>query len=158
MVARFLVEARPVNQIRHKNIVDIFSFGSLDDGRQHCIMELLEGVTLEEHLDQSGKLEPKEALPILRRVARALDAAHAAGIAHRDLEPDDVFLVTDEDGVAPKLLEGPRRRRGGAVRIERFEYPLAHACQGIPAAAAAAEGAAGIIPPHPSSRSTRQGT
>lgn len=104
-VSRFLSEARAVNQIRHKHIVDIFSFGSLDDGRQYFIMELLEGKTLKAYFKERGALAPDEALPILRRIARALDAAHKAGIAHRDLKPDNVFLVFDEDGTFPKLLD-----------------------------------------------------
>ncbi|MDI1480800.1 serine/threonine-protein kinase [Polyangium sp. y55x31] len=106
MVSRFVAEARAVNQIRHRGIIDIFSFGKLEDGRQYYIMELLEGMTLEGYLRQRGRLRPSEALPILRQIARALDAAHAAGIAHRDLKPENVYLVFDEDGsVFPKLLD-----------------------------------------------------
>ncbi|MRG96586.1 serine/threonine-protein kinase [Polyangium spumosum] len=106
MVSRFIAEARAVNQIRHRGIIDIFSFGKLDDGRQYYIMELLEGSTLEAYIRERGRLRPAEALPILRQVARALDAAHAAGIAHRDLKPENVYLVFDEDGsVFPKLLD-----------------------------------------------------
>jgi len=106
MVSRFIAEARAVNQIRHRGIIDIFSFGKLEDGRQYYIMELLEGMTLEAYLRERGRIRPSEALPILRGIARALDAAHAAGIAHRDLKPENVYLVFDEDGsVFPKLLD-----------------------------------------------------
>jgi eukaryotic-like serine/threonine-protein kinase len=106
IVSRFIAEARAVNQIRHRNIIDIFSFGVLDDGRQYYVMELLEGLTLDAHLRERGRLEPGEAIPILAKIARALDAAHAAGIAHRDLKPENVFLVHDEDaGLFPKLLD-----------------------------------------------------
>ena len=106
MVSRFIAEARAVNQIRHRGIIDIFAFGKLDDGRQYYIMELLEGLTLEAYLRQHGRLRPAEALPILRQIARALDAAHAAGIAHRDLKPENVFIVFDDDRtVFPKLLD-----------------------------------------------------
>jgi eukaryotic-like serine/threonine-protein kinase len=106
MVSRFVSEARAVNQIRHRGIIDIFAFGKLDDGRQYYIMELLEGKTLEEYLRERGRLRPAEALPILRQIGRALDAAHTAGIAHRDMKPENVFLVFDEDGtVMPKLLD-----------------------------------------------------
>jgi serine/threonine-protein kinase len=106
MVSRFISEARAVNQIRHRNIIDIFSFGSLEDGRQYFVMELLEGMPLDGYLKQRGRLPPEDALPILRSVARALDAAHAAGIAHRDLKPENVFLsFDDEGGIFPKLLD-----------------------------------------------------
>ncbi|MCA9625131.1 MAG: protein kinase, partial [Myxococcales bacterium] len=68
-------------------------------------MELLEGKTLEQRLE-GEPLGLEEALTILRRVARALDAAHAAGIAHRDLKPENVYLTYDEEGeVRPKLLD-----------------------------------------------------
>jgi len=105
VAARFIDEARAANQIRHKGIIDIFAFGALADGRQYFVMELLEGASLEEHLRASGPLRPEHAIPILRGVARAVDAAHAAGIAHRDLKPDNVFLVRSEDGVQTKLLD-----------------------------------------------------
>jgi serine/threonine-protein kinase len=106
IVSRFVDEARAVNKIRHRNIIDIFSFGKLDDGRQYYVMELLEGTPLDVYLRQRGRLPPEEALPILQKVARALDAAHASGIAHRDLKPENVFLVFDEDGgIFPKLLD-----------------------------------------------------
>ncbi len=106
MVSRFIAEARAVNQIRHRNIIDIFSFGKLEDGRQYYVMELLEGMTLDRFVKQEGRVSPEVAIPILRGIARALDAAHAAGIAHRDLKPENVFLVFDEDGgIFPKLLD-----------------------------------------------------
>jgi serine/threonine-protein kinase len=105
MVSRFIAEARAVNQIRHRNIVDIFSFGVFKDGRQYYVMELLEGAPFDQHLSENGPLPPAEALPILERVARALDAAHGAGIVHRDLKPANVFLATDEGARFPKLLD-----------------------------------------------------
>ena len=106
MVSRFVSEARAVNQIRHRNIIDIFSFGQLDDGRAYYIMEFLDGLPLDEYLDERGRLTLGEAIPILRAVARALDAAHAKGIAHRDLKPENIFLGKDDDGsLFPKLLD-----------------------------------------------------
>jgi serine/threonine-protein kinase len=106
MVSRFIAEARAVNQIRHRNIIDIFSFGSLEDGRQYYVMELLEGMPCDRYIEQRGRLSPEDAIPILRGIARALDAAHATGIAHRDLKPENIYLVFDDDGgVFPKLLD-----------------------------------------------------
>lgn len=106
IVSRFIAEARAVNQIRHKNIIDIFSFGQLPDGRHYHIMELLSGTMLDEHLKTKGRLEVPETIAILQALARALDAAHAAGIAHRDLKPANVFLGHEDDGKPfPKLLD-----------------------------------------------------
>jgi serine/threonine-protein kinase len=106
LVSRFIAEARAVNQIRHRNIIDIFSFGKLEDGRHYYVMEHLKGVNLAEHLRRRGRLSLAEAVEILRPIADALDAAHAAGIIHRDVKPANVFLATDFDGTRlPKLLD-----------------------------------------------------
>ncbi|MBI4955306.1 MAG: serine/threonine protein kinase [Myxococcales bacterium] len=106
MVSRFISEARAANKIRSANIIDIFGFGALDDGRHYYIMELCEGLTLEQRLRDFGPLAPPLAVAVLRGVARALDAAHEAGIVHRDLKPDNVFITFDDDGKpAVKLLD-----------------------------------------------------
>ncbi|MEO6771728.1 MAG: serine/threonine-protein kinase [Kofleriaceae bacterium] len=111
MVSRFIAEARSVNQIRHRHIIDIFLFGHLEDGRNYYVMEYLDGEPLDARLDRDQRLGLADALPILRGIARALDAAHAKGVTHRDLKPENVFLVhepTDEQGgheVWPKLLD-----------------------------------------------------
>jgi serine/threonine protein kinase len=106
MVSRFIAEARAVNQIRHRNIIDIFAFGQLADGRQYYVMELLDGVPFDRYLASNKRLTIAQALPILRGITRALDAAHAKGILHRDLKPENIYLVFDEDGgVQAKLLD-----------------------------------------------------
>lgn len=107
VVSRFIAEARAVNQIRHKNIIDIFSFGQIEDGRHYHVMELLEGETLDVYVRrQGGRVGITDLIPIMRGLGRALDAAHASGIAHRDLKPANVFLGHDEEGRAfPKLLD-----------------------------------------------------
>ncbi len=106
MVSRFVAEARAVNQIRHRNIIDIFSFGQLEDGRHYYMMEYLDGEPLDRRIKRLGRISLAEAVPILRGLARALDAAHVKGIAHRDLKAENVFLGVDADGaVFPKLLD-----------------------------------------------------
>ncbi|NUP07020.1 MAG: serine/threonine protein kinase [Polyangiaceae bacterium] len=107
MVSRFIAEARAVNQIRHRNIIDIFAFGVLPDGRHYYVMEFLEGVSLETHLrSHGGRLAVADALAILRPLARALHAAHARGIAHRDIKPENVLLTFGDEGeTLPKLLD-----------------------------------------------------
>lgn len=101
LVRRFVDEARAVNRIGHENIIDIFSFGQLSDGRQYFIMEYLQGATLAERQDQ-GDLQPAEIPPILAQVCDALDAAHAKQIIHRDLKPENIWIATSSRG-APKV-------------------------------------------------------
>ena len=107
MVSRFKAEARAVNQIGHRGIIDIFEFGVLPDGRHYYVMEHLDGVPLDEFLKQKGRLSLEEALPFLASIARALDAAHAKGVAHRDLKPENVFLTHNASGEVEeaKLLD-----------------------------------------------------
>ncbi|HTL39166.1 MAG TPA: protein kinase [Kofleriaceae bacterium] len=101
-VARFVAEARAVGKLSHPGIVDVFDFGQLADGRQFCVMELIRGKTLRDVLRERGRLTLDDALPILTSIADAIDAAHAAKIAHRDLKPDNVFVL-DAGGV--KLID-----------------------------------------------------
>jgi serine/threonine-protein kinase len=104
-VERFVQEARSVNQIGHPNIVDIFSFGNLPDGRCYFVMEWLRGQSLRDRLRKTP-LPISDSLSIIETVAIALEAAHEKGIVHRDLKPDNIFLV-DVKGTAPtvKLLD-----------------------------------------------------
>ncbi|MBK7074000.1 MAG: serine/threonine protein kinase [Myxococcales bacterium] len=120
-VERFLGEARAVNQIGHPNIVDVFSFGALPDGRRYFAMEWLHGESLAGRLDRDGGLPLVEALPILDQVVAALAAAHERGIVHRDLKPDNVFLC-EVRGEAPrvKLLDfGIAKLVGEPLGIKR---------------------------------------
>lgn len=97
LVRRFLNEARAVAQAQHPGIVDIFDFGTSEDGVLYLVMDLLEGETLAERLRRDGKLDEALALAIAAQMAAALAAAHAAGIVHRDLKPSNVFLVPAAD-------------------------------------------------------------
>jgi serine/threonine-protein kinase len=89
--ARFVREARAVNVVDHPNVIDVFNFGRLDDGRMYLMMDLVDGKSLRRVL-QDGELPVGEALDILGQIADALDAAHAKGVIHRDLKPDNVML------------------------------------------------------------------
>ncbi len=105
VVSRFIAEARAVNRIRHRNIIDIFSFGTHEE-QPYFVMELLEGETLGELIDKRGAIPFPEAWPIIEGVADALDAAHAAEITHRDLKPDNIFVARDRKGPRyAKLLD-----------------------------------------------------
>ncbi len=111
-VERLLHEAKVVNQIKHRGIINIFGAGSLPDGRQYLVMEYLEGETLEHRLEREGRLKPEVVVPILDEVLAALGAAHDAGIVHRDLKPANVFLIKQSDGRPwVKLLDFGLARR-----------------------------------------------
>ena len=93
---RMLLEAKVVNQVGHPNIVDIFETGLLEDGRPYIVMERLAGQSLAVRADE-GKLLPDQVIAILLQVCDALIAAHAAGVIHRDLKLDNVFLSDNPD-------------------------------------------------------------
>ncbi len=105
-VARFFQEAKAVNKIRHRNIVDVTDFVELEDGTTFIIMELLEGASLGKLYRTHGSMETPRLLAILAQVCDALDAAHSVGIVHRDLKPDNIFVVGDgAGGELAKLLD-----------------------------------------------------
>jgi len=105
-VLRFISEAQAVNQIRNRHIIDVFSFGKLNDGRHFYVMDLLDGAPLDRWLKLQGRVEVATALALLTPIAEALDLAHAAGIVHRDLKPQNIFLAWDQGGeTIPKLLD-----------------------------------------------------
>jgi eukaryotic-like serine/threonine-protein kinase len=124
-VQRFIEEARSASQIRHRHIVDIFSFGTLPNGQYFYVMDLLEGAPLDRYLEQHGKFAPELALPLLRPVANAIDALHNASIVHRDLKPGNIFLAWESNGeVVPKLLDF------GLVKL--LSNPVVHTASGVP--------------------------
>jgi eukaryotic-like serine/threonine-protein kinase len=93
-VERFITEARSVNQIGHPNIVDIFAFGTMPDGRNYYVMDLLVGESLRTRLKRTTALHVSEAAHVVDEIASALIAAHSKGIIHRDLKPDNIFMMS----------------------------------------------------------------
>ncbi|MEZ4363093.1 MAG: serine/threonine-protein kinase [Kofleriaceae bacterium] len=103
-VARFFQEARTVNRARHRNIVDVTDFIELDDGTTFIIMELLTGQSL--GVWARGGIAVPRALGVLAQICEGLGAAHAVGVVHRDLKPDNVIITsTPEGGDLVKLLD-----------------------------------------------------
>src|SRR5215471_4632505 len=93
MIDLFLEEARTVARIGHENVIDIFYGGRSPDGFVFLAMEYLEGVDLGEVLRREGTLRWDRARKILLQIAGALGAVHQHGIVHRDVKPDNVFLI-----------------------------------------------------------------
>jgi serine/threonine protein kinase len=94
---RFVEEARAVNRIGHPNIIDIFAFGQLEDGRQYFVMEYLYGETLADLLEREPPSE-RELCTLLAQAAEALEAAHGERIVHRDLKPENLWVARPRHG------------------------------------------------------------
>jgi len=92
-VQRFFSEARAVNCINHENIIEVSDFIESSTGPSFYIMELLTGFDLRTLEDREGVLPLRRALDIALQVARGVGAAHDAGVIHRDLKPDNIFLI-----------------------------------------------------------------
>jgi serine/threonine-protein kinase len=104
-VARLLQEARLASSIGHENIVDVTDFGTTDDGRSFVVMEFLEGEALSQLVMREAPLPVERSLRIARQVASALGAAHAKGIYHRDVKPENVYLVRRGEADFVKVVD-----------------------------------------------------
>lgn len=91
---RFVQESRTVARLRHPHIVAVYSAGEAD-GLLYFVMEFVPGESLRDRLTREGRLAEAEAVPILRDIALALDYAHAQGLVHRDVKPENVLLDRD---------------------------------------------------------------
>jgi serine/threonine-protein kinase len=106
MAERFAREARATSLIDHPNVVRVNDFGRAQAGELYLVMELLAGKPLTAELMAKQKLEPDAALALAGQILRGLEAAHAEGVVHRDLKPDNVFLATVPSGAqVVKLLD-----------------------------------------------------
>jgi serine/threonine protein kinase len=105
VVARLEQEARLASSIGHEHIIDITDFGQTDDGRTFVVMEFLEGESLAECLHREGPLPEARILDIAKQVGSALNAAHAKGVVHRDVKPENVFLIRRGDKDYVKVVD-----------------------------------------------------
>ena len=109
--ARFLNEARAVNLIKHPSIVDIYEVGKTADGAGFMVMEFLEGQTLASRLAVRTRSAPNHIPNVVRtgkQLAAAIAIAHRHGVIHRDLKPDNIFIVPDSEvpgGERAKILD-----------------------------------------------------
>jgi len=97
-VARFEREAAAASQVKSPHVVQTFDHGLTAGGLPYIVMELLEGEELGDYLDKHRRMPPKEVVSLVTQLGRALDKAHAKGIVHRDIKPNNIFLTGGEGG------------------------------------------------------------
>jgi eukaryotic-like serine/threonine-protein kinase len=101
---RLLREARAAARLRHEAIVRATDFGA-HDGRPYLVLEHLEGQTLEAYVRGNGAIDAIDAARLMLPLLDGLDTAHRAGVVHRDIKPDNIFLTSTATGILPKLLD-----------------------------------------------------
>lgn len=93
-IRKFRTEAQSAAGLAHPNIVNVYDVGD-DKGVHFIVMELVEGITLKEYINKKGKMSVREATSIAIQVSMGLEAAHANGIVHRDVKPQNIIISTD---------------------------------------------------------------
>ncbi|MEZ4228828.1 MAG: serine/threonine-protein kinase [Polyangiaceae bacterium] len=111
---RFMLEAQSSAALRSTHIVQVFDFGVVD-GVPYIAMELLHGESLADRLERVQRLGVNDTARIMTEVSRAVSLAHSAGVIHRDLKPDNIFLVQEAHGEVAKVLDfGIAKVTGGS--------------------------------------------
>jgi serine/threonine protein kinase len=105
MAERFRREAQAAARLKHPNAVTIYDFGVSAEGLLYLVMELAEGESLRQMIEQQGAIAPETAAEIINQVCAALDEAHRQHIVHRDLKPDNVIVATTSRGWRVKVLD-----------------------------------------------------
>ena len=142
VVQRFFQEAKAVNRIGNDHIVEIHDFGVTPEGDHFYIMEYLEGRTLASVLAKEKTVDVMRALHIGAQIANALAAAHAAGVIHRDLKPDNIMLMPRmgdpefvkvlDFGLAKMFAEGSAVKTAAGVLLGTPQYMSPEACESKP--------------------------
>src|SRR5215510_7444209 len=139
-VQRFYNEAKACSRLQHPNTIRMFDFGQTSDGRLFMTMEFLDGVSLRAALQQ-GPLAPQRVVKILIQCCASLAEAHSIGIIHRDIKPDNVFLLNMAgspdfvkllDFSVAKLLEGDRLKTQAGVVFGTPQYMSPEQGRGLP--------------------------
>ena len=139
-VQRFYNEAKACSRLQHPNTIRMFDFGQTADQRLFMTMEFLDGVSLREAL-QNGPLAPHRVVKILIQCCASLAEAHSLGIIHRDIKPDNVFLLNMAgspdfvkllDFSVAKLLEGDRMKTQAGVVFGTPQYMSPEQVRGLP--------------------------
>jgi serine/threonine-protein kinase len=105
VVTRFQREAETASTLSHPNVIGVYDVNRTHDGRPYIVCEMLEGEELGDYLERAGKLPVGPAVRIVRQVCHALGDAHAHGIVHRDVKPENVFLTGDPEAPLAKVID-----------------------------------------------------
>lgn len=139
-VQRFYNEAKACSRLQHPNTIRMFDFGQTSDARLFMTMEFLDGMSLRAALQQ-GPLAPQRVIKILIQCCASLAEAHSIGIIHRDIKPDNVFLLNMAgspdfvkllDFSVAKLLEGDRMKTQAGVVFGTPQYMSPEQGRGLP--------------------------
>jgi serine/threonine-protein kinase len=139
-VQRFYNEAKACSRLQHPNTIRMFDFGQTQDGRLFMTMEFLDGVSLRDAL-QPGPIAAQRVVKILIQCCASLAEAHAIGIIHRDIKPDNVFLLNMAgspdfvkllDFSVAKLMEGARMKTQAGVVFGTPQYMSPEQGRGLP--------------------------
>lgn len=105
-VERFRREAEATSRLKHNAIASVHDFGILPDGRPFMVMEFLSGQSLGAIIDSEGRLSESRVLPLFIECCDALRYAHRKGLLHRDIKPDNIYIIRDIDGAEhAKILD-----------------------------------------------------
>ena len=140
-VRKFRSEAQAAAGLMHPNIVNVYDVGE-DRGLNYMVMELVEGITLKEYIERKGRLSHKETISIAIQMCSGIGAAHASGIIHRDIKPQNIIISKDgkvkvtDFGIAkavtsntvmqwaPCIIHHRSRREADSVIREVISIPL----------------------------------
>src|SRR5262245_26580605 len=98
ILQRFYAEAQACRALQHPNIAQVYDAATAEDGTPYLVMELLNGIPVSTYMEKGKQVPVQQAAPIIHGVLQALALAHSQRVVHRDLKPDNLFLVRDARG------------------------------------------------------------
>ncbi len=134
---RFSVEAKAVAKLRHPNIVEVFDVSSEEESEQYLVVELVRGPTLRKILHDRGVMPPEIGAAVVLELLSGIAHAHAAGVVHRDVKPENVLIEHFPAGMVPSSREvtttpipasqasGDRKSPGERISVKLTDFGIA---------------------------------